>query len=470
MVLSDHNPVFITLTLPTTHGRSNIWRLDNSLLTDLVHIQQITRSLTHYFAENTTEDTSPISVWAAHKCVIRGKFISLAAQRNKLRKARINELTDRILTLEQAHKASLAASTLTELTQTREELLEELNHTLKRNYAMTQKLFYEFGNKSGKLLARALQVKKAAHTIHKITTPTGDTLVTTDDISDHFVQYFSKLYNLPTTLPPAATSDRMTAITDFLAQYCPSPLSSDESSDLDLPLSGEEILTALKQMKPGKSPGPDGLTVSYYKSFPGTLVPHLTKAFNNLSPTSNTMRDILEAHVTLIPKQGKDPSLVSNYCPISLLNVDLKLYAKVLANRILPLLPKLISLDQVGFVPGREARDNTIKALNIHHWLSKTSTKGFFLSLDEEKAFDRVAWDYMEATLRVMGFPSHLLQMILALYSAPTAKLRINGRLSNAFSVSNGTRQGCPPIPAHIHPYYGTNAPQIKRQPGRQRH
>lgn len=64
--------------------------------------------------------------------------------------------------------------------------------------------------------------------------------------------------------------------------------------------------------------------------------------------------------------------MVTNYRPISLLNVDLKIYAKVLANRLVPLLPKLISLDQVGFIPGREARDNTIKAINIHKWLTST--------------------------------------------------------------------------------------------------
>lgn len=94
------------------------------------------------------------------------------------------------------------------------------------------------------------------------------------------------------------------------------------------------------------------------------------------------------AHITLIPKPGKDAMVVSNYHSISLLNIDVKLYAKILANCLLPLLPRLISVDQVGFIPGREARNNTIKAINIHHWLSTTSTQGIFLFLDAEKAFD----------------------------------------------------------------------------------
>lgn len=86
---------------------------------------------------------------------------------------------------------------------------------------------------------------------------------------------------------------------------------------------------------------------------------------------------------------------MTNYRPISLLNVDVKWYAKTLANRLL----KLESLDQVGFIPGREARDNTTKTLLIHDWMTSHTNSGFFLSMDTEKALNRVAWDYMFATL-----------------------------------------------------------------------
>lgn len=79
----------------------------------------------------------------------------------------------------------------------------------------------------------------------------------------------------------------------------------------------DELLTTLKQMKMGKSPGPDGLSAAYYKSFPNILLPLLAKALNNLTPDLAAHNDLLEAHITLIPKQGKDPTLVPNYCPIS---------------------------------------------------------------------------------------------------------------------------------------------------------
>lgn len=222
-------------------------------------------------------------------------------------------------------------------------------------------------------MAKALQRRKAALTIHKITDPSGKSFTSPEDISTQFVNYFTKLYNLPQTDMTDPSQNRQEAISTFLAQHGIPLISPEESRTLDCPISMEETTTALKQLKAGKSPGPDGLTVGYYKTFQETLTPHFTKAFNTLSASPQNNKDLLEAHITLIPKPGKDDTLVTNYRPISLLNVDLKLYAKILANRLLPFIPDLVSLDRVGFVPGREARDNTIKAPHIHHFLSSSS-------------------------------------------------------------------------------------------------
>lgn len=136
---------------------------------------------------------------------------------------------------------------------------------------------------------------------------------------------------------------------------------------------------------------------------------------------------------------------MSNFRPISLLNVDIKLYPKMLENRLLPLLPSLVFHDQMGFAPGREARDNTIKALHVHHWMSSRVQPGFFLLLDDEKAFDRVAWDYMTAVLQTIGLPARLMAFIHVLY--PSARVRVNGTLSVEFHITNGSRQGCPLSP-----------------------
>ncbi|XP_053575527.1 olfactory receptor 1468-like [Bombina bombina] len=68
-------------------------------------------------------------------------------------------------------------------------------------------------------------------------------------------------------------------------------------------------------------------------------------------------------------------------------------------------------------------------------------------STDAEKAFDQVDWSFLRQVMRTMNFGEPFLNMVFALYSSPNARIRINGTLSNTFTISNGTRQGCPLSP-----------------------
>lgn len=154
--------------------------------------------------------------------------------------------------------------------------------------------------------------------------------------------------------------------------------------------------------------------------------------------------DSLWAYLSPIHKDGKDHSQCGNYRPTALLNVDLKLFSKILANRLLPYIPQLIHVDQVGFVPSREARDNTTRVLNIIQAAHSSKRPLLLLPTDVEKAFDRVAWHLMQATLSHIGIGSHFTSWILSLYSTPSASVRVNELHSEYFSISNGTRQGCP--------------------------
>lgn len=106
--------------------------------------------------------------------------------------------------------------------------------------------------------------------------------------------------------------------------------------------------------------------------------------------------------ISVIPKEGKDPAQCRSYCSISLLNPDLKLFTKIIASR-LHHLTHLIHLDQVGFIPTREARDNTIQVPNLLHIANSNKTPCVFLGTDAEKALDRVSWTFMFTTLKYIG-------------------------------------------------------------------
>uniref|UniRef100_A0A8C5WGE5 Reverse transcriptase domain-containing protein n=1 Tax=Leptobrachium leishanense TaxID=445787 RepID=A0A8C5WGE5_9ANUR len=172
---------------------------------------------------------------------------------------------------------------------------------------------------------------------------------------------------------------------------------------------------------------------------------HLTALFNAfMRGEAVPSLEMLNARIVVIPKEGKDHTLCANYRPISLINVDVKIFAKLLASRLGACLPALIHVDQVGFIPGREAPDNIRCTMDILQVATTGEQGAFLLSLDAEKAFDREAWPYMWEVLRRVGMGSHFLLGVRALYLAPVARVDTGGCTSDHFEIRNGTRQGCP--------------------------
>lgn len=442
--MSDHAPTSLSLDMSGFYKKNHSWRLNPFLLRDQNTIKEIQTHLNQYFETNDTQETDPMTLWEAHKCTLRGHLISLGARRKKETNKKIDELHQTIRKLENAHKTSLKEATLQQLTQARKELISTLNQYHRRNLALKQGIYYEGGNKCGKILSKALKLKAQLHNIRLIKDNKGKTFQKPEEIVDQFKKYYEALYNLPT--PPSATSHNQN-MKEYLESSGMPKLSNEAIDTLEKPLTPEEFQLAIKQLKTGKSPGPDGFTALYYRTFGSTLEPFFIKAFETTSATRSLPKTSLEAHIVILPKEGKDPSMCQNYRPISLLNIDVKILAKIIANRMLPLIPPLIGLEQVGFVPGREARDNVIKTLNLHHWARKNDIRTFFVSTDAEKAFDRVAWPWIENILDHLGMGTAFKNKILALYSNPQARIRACGTLSDAFRIQNGTRQGCPLSP-----------------------
>lgn len=124
-----------------------------------------------------------------------------------------------------------------------------------------------------------------------------------------------------------------------------------------------------------------------------------------------------------------------------MLNSDVKLLAKVLASRLDPCLPALISEDQTGFVRGRQLSSNIRRLLNIVLSPDLSRVAEVVVSLDAEKAFDRVEWDYLFSALGKFGFGPNFISWIRLLYSGPVACVTTNSQRSDYFPLSRGSRQ-----------------------------
>lgn len=211
---------------------------------------------------------------------------------------------------------------------------------------------------------------------------------------------------------------------------------------LEKPITEEEINKALQESASGRSPGSDGFTTFYLK-YKEILVPKLCHYMNGLGTEFGMSGEALAASITVVLKEGKDGTLCSSYQPISLLNANTKLYAKVLATRMKDLMNSLVHPDQVGFIPGREGRGNGLRTLLLLQKIKKGGSPVLVLSMDAEKAFIRVDWGFMIETLESMGVGPRMIQLIKVLYKQPTASVNINRMPSPSFKMRNGTRQGC---------------------------
>ena len=145
-----------------------------------------------------------------------------------------------------------------------------------------------------------------------------------------------------------------------------------------------------------RSPGPDGFTGEFYQKFREELTPILLKLFQKIAEEGKLPNSFYEAIFTLIPKADKDATKKRKPQANITDEIEAKILNKILANRNQKHIKKDTHHDQVGFIPVMQGFFNICKSINVIHHINKLKDKDdMIVSIDAEKAFDKIQHPFM---------------------------------------------------------------------------
>ena len=442
---SDHKFLCVSIRLDKARCRmSGYWKFNLSLLaeTDFRNQLELTikRELTGAIMGNRW--------WANLKDSIRSFAADYSRRLKSARVAEqrsIKDKLDRAVLAGDSGQVNIAKAELASLQ------IKEYQALVVR--ARLKRMSCEATNMAQELRAEELRHATDRH-IASVTSPEGLGRTTNEAICGEFRQYFLKLF---TREPGLSSAQFDTYLADFPR------LSATEAAECDGRIKEEEIRDALKSVGLDKSPGIDGLHYEVYLRLSHKFVPLLATIYNNWMRQGTIPRRFTRGIVKLLRKNKHGGDEISNFRPLTMLNTDLKILVKILANRLQTVLPSLICPEQTCAVKGRTIQDSLHLVRTI---VEKVDGNAALINLDQSKAFDRVDHAFLEAVLSSAGFGVDFRTWIRLLYASPGVMVEVNGVRSEPFTLTRSIRQGLPVIAHVIYPGVRAFSTQDKGEPG----
>ena len=236
-------------------------------------------------------------------------------------------------------------------------------------------------------------------------------------------------------------------IDSFLNNLNIPKLSEEQKISCEGKITSEECFRLLDTFQTNKSPGNDGIPIEFYKKFLPLINDCFIRCANEFFEKGEFSHSQKHAIITLIEKRGKDRSLIENWRPISLVNVDAKILSKVIALRLKNVLPHIIHHNQTGYIKDRFIAETIRSIYDIMDWTANENIPDLIIFIDFQKAFDSIEWDFLFKCIEAFNFGSDFLRWVKLFYNNVQSCIMNNGRTSKSSQLERGVRQGDPLSP-----------------------
>ena len=445
-IAPDHKAIFLSLEVQGEFKRGpGTWKFNNQLLEDKDYIDLINTSYPRIL-DKYKEVKSKRLVWEMIKMEIRSTTIEYSKKRRlKLRRKEI-EIQDEIQKLDRqiCNDQYLDENILNKYESAKKELKEIYELKGKEAMFRSKARWIEQGEKPTKYFFNLEKKNYDRRIIKELKNENGEITTNFKDINGKIEDHFSKILT-----SKIAENENVQGLNfnRFVEGIEIPKLTYEEGHEMEHDLSMDEIKNAVKRFQKNKTPGDDGFSVEFYEAFLDLLGSDLLDCYNEAFQENKLSISQRRGIISLIPKSEENLNEITCWRPITLLNVDYKILARIIAMRIEPFLPCLIHSDQTGFIKGRYIGQN-IRLLNdLMNYVDENKIPGILLFIDFEKAFDTLEWNFMNQALEKFNFGPKIRKWIKILYNDIESGVMNGGYMTNYFKVSRGVRQGCPLSP-----------------------
>lgn len=366
-----------------------------------------------------------------------GTTLAYSSSKAKERNKNLTEIQEKInkleILLDKCQDMQQMAQLYDELVNTKHDLDIIMTDKTAKIISNTKVKWYNEGEASTKYFFTLEKQRALSKSMSKVFLDDGTITTERGKILQEQKKFYQELYQSDSKVEFTLTNPNLDNV-----------LSNEERNDLDEPVTLDDLTYSLKNMASGKTPGTDGLTPDFYKCFWNKLSGPLLCAFNYAKKEGCLHSSARRGILSLIPKKEKNEMYIKNWRPITLLNTDYKILSKAIANRIQKVLPKLISIDQTGFMRDRNIATNIRKIIDIDQYCQQQNIDAMILSIDFHKCFDSVETSQLHKVMRYFNFGPNIITWVQVLFKEMLVCTLNYGYTSDHFQVSRGLLQGNP--------------------------